>query len=179
MRRLLNSLLLCCNLMFIFTSAMSAQQPLTGTNHNSAGNIFDALSASNPREGVVTIEQSESIRSRVGKVSLRGNAVLGQDGNVTIVSGFRIQAYNGNMRNSKEEVYARMNKIRQILPEYNCYIQYKAPFWRLLVGDFLTSQEAVEVSSRLKTALPHVSKEVYIVKDRVNIKNYSDINEQL
>ena len=48
------------------------------------------------------------------------------------------------------------------------YIGYKAPSWRLRVGDFRTRDEAEEMLKQLKKAFPAYSRELTIVVDRIN-----------
>ena len=46
---------------------------------------------------------------------------------------------------------------------------YKAPYWRLKVGDFLTREEAVAVMAELKKSFASLAGEMIIVRDRINV----------
>ncbi|KGN76471.1 hypothetical protein HQ47_00045 [Porphyromonas macacae] len=158
------------------TLSLSAQSNATYQKTGPAS-IFEALQSISEREGIITIHQSSEIRNRVGHVLTRNNQILGKEGNMYTVQGFRIQAYTGNTQESKSEAYSRAARIQNAFPEYNCYITFGAPFWRLQVGDFLTQQEAEEVKDLLKNALPGIAKEVYVVREKVRIRNYNPTTE--
>lgn len=141
--------------------------------------IFEALEGEVAGEGIIIIEQSTELRNLVGGVSARFRGILGREGNTTILQGFRIQVYNGNRPASKREAEHRAAQIRRLAPEYKVYITYNAPFWRLVVGDFLSNEEARDARSALLKTLPSWFRESYIVRDKVRIVNYTpDLNEQ-
>ncbi len=129
--------------------------------------IFEALSAEGKNEGRIIIHQPAHIRALIGKTSKR--ALIGLDSGeaIALSTGYRIQAYNGNLPTSKQEAYRRAEKIHQMLNNTPCYITYKAPFWRLLVGDFETIEDARVALGELKTSLPHIASELYIVRDNI------------
>ena len=54
-------------------------------------------------------------------------------------------------------------------PQYRSYISYKAPSWRLRIGDFKTQQEAKAALNRIKSVYPNFAREMVIVRDRINI----------
>ena len=122
-------------------------------------NIFDALEQIAPGEGLVTILQASELRSRIGQaVAPRGSGVLARDGAYSILNGYRIQLFNSNLPNAKTEAF-------------------RAPFWRLTVGNFLSHEEARAVRARLLLLLPAWGKESYIVRERVRILNYTAPHE--
>lgn len=134
--------------------------------------IFEALAGEVPGQGRIVIHQSEALRRLVGDVSNRYGAILSREGNTSLLQGYRIQFFSGNSAKSRSEASARAALIRQLAPEYTCYISYQAPFWRLVVGDFLSMSQAREIRQRLIDLLPSWSKESYVVKDKVRIVNY-------
>ena len=62
----------------------------------------------------------------------------------------------------------RERNIISRFPQMRPYIGYKAPSWRLRVGDFRTRDEAEEMLKQLKKAFPAYSRELTIVVDRIN-----------
>ena len=54
-------------------------------------------------------------------------------------------------------------------PQYRSYITYKAPAWRLRIGDFKTRGEAQAALARIKKIYPNYAREMVIVRDRINI----------
>lgn len=136
-------------------------------------NIFEALEGDAPGEGRIVIRQSSELKALVGGVSSRYRGVLGREGNTTLLQGYRIQVYNGNLSTSKAEVERRASIFRRLAPEYSCYTTYNAPFWRLVAGDFISMEAAKTARTKLLKAMPSWFKESYIVRDKVRIINYS------
>ncbi|MBQ6166818.1 MAG: SPOR domain-containing protein [Muribaculaceae bacterium] len=84
--------------------------------------------------------------------------------------GFRIQAYtDNNAKTGKANTQKRARDIAMKFPQYRSYISYKAPSWRLRIGDFKTQQEAKAALQRIKSVYPSFAREMVIVKDRINI----------
>lgn len=164
--------LLCC-------SVLSAQQMMGGTTRKATPRtIFEALEGEAPGEGRVVINQSAELKKLVGGISSKYKGILGREGNTTLMQGYRIQVYNGNLSSSKAEMERRAAQLRRLAPEYSCYTTYNAPFWRLVVGDFVTDAAARSARSKLLKVMPVWFKESYIVRDKVRIINYNpDLNE--
>lgn len=140
---------------------LSAQAPVQS--------IFDLLTKGGANKGKVTITQSSYIRGVVGKRPESFIAMDTQDG-YSKMKGYRIQVYSGNRLNSKNIAEERARRIAEVKPEYSTYVQYKAPFWRLHVGNFLTYQEAQAAMYQLKSAAPSYAKEMIVVRDQVFIQ---------
>lgn len=129
--------------------------------------IFDALSTNRPGEGIITIYQPIAIKAAVGKVSSRLGSLIGADGNIRLVQGYRVQVYNGNVSSSKREASRRASEIAQLYPDLHCDLTYRAPFWRLLVGEFSSREEAEHAEKELKESFPSYAREIYIVRDKI------------
>ena len=173
MKRSYRPLLSLSLLLVIGIQVASAQATPTKQPHR---NILEALETPAPGEGVVTIIQSPELRRLIG---VQGSAsVLGRDGNYTLLMGYRVQMFNSNRSGAKAEAYARAEQIRHIAPTMSSYITYKAPFWRLAVGNFATREEANQARARLVSTLPAWAQESYVVRDKVRILNYTEPNTQ-
>lgn len=135
-------------------------------------NIFEALQSEGPGQGTVLVEQPEAVRKLVGSVSGRLGSILGKEGNMTLMMGYRIQIYNGNQPNSKRQVEERAATLRMLAPEYSVYTTYKAPFWRLVIGDFRSMHEARQARTELLRILPAWGRESYVVRDRIRVPSY-------
>jgi hypothetical protein len=84
--------------------------------------------------------------------------------------GYRIQAYtDNNPKTAKAAAQKRARDIAMKFPQYRSYISYKAPAWRLRIGDFKTQQEAKNALNRIKSVYPKFAREMVIVRDRINI----------
>ena len=100
----------------------------------------------------------------------------GRDGNYTLLMGYRIQVFNSNLPNAKAEAYSRAEQLKRLAPSMSSYITYKAPFWKLTIGNFLTREEASQTRTSLVRTLPSWMRESYVVRDKVRILNYTDPN---
>lgn len=86
------------------------------------------------------------------------------------MAGFRVQVFSdNNARTAKNEARAKQRTISSRFPQYQTYVMYTSPYWRLKVGDFRTQQEANAAADELRKAFPAYSKEIRVVRDRVNI----------
>lgn len=84
--------------------------------------------------------------------------------------GFRIQAYtDNNPQTAKAAAQKRARDIAMKFPQYRSYISYKAPSWRLRIGDFKTQKEAQAALQRIKSVYPKYAREMVIVRDRINV----------
>ena len=84
--------------------------------------------------------------------------------------GYRIQAYSdNNHKTAKAAAQKRARDIAMKFPQYRSYISYKAPAWRLRIGDFKTQREAQAALQRIKSVYPKFAREMVIVRDRINI----------
>lgn len=141
-------------------------------------NIFEALEGEKPGEGTIVIEQPEALRRLVGGASVKFGRVLGREGNTSLLMGYRIQFYNGNLPTSKKEVEQRATSLRMLAPEFGVYVTYNAPFWRLVLGDFTSMEAARTARTKLLKTLPTWGKESYVVRDKVRIINYNPNSDE-
>ena len=91
------------------------------------------------------------------------------NGDVVYVSdrGYRIQIFSGNnQRESKNEAYQKEKELNSVLPDFDTYVTFNPPFWRLRVGNYRTSEEAHAAFRELKKSFPRW-KEMFIVRDVV------------
>lgn len=83
-------------------------------------------------------------------------------------SGYRIQAFTANnAQAAKVNATKRAKAIAMRFPQYRAYITYKAPSWRLRIGDFTSQREAQEVMRRMKRAFPNYA--FTVVRDRISV----------
>ncbi|MCH5345631.1 MAG: SPOR domain-containing protein [Muribaculaceae bacterium] len=86
------------------------------------------------------------------------------------MAGYRVQVFSdNNARTAKAEANAKARQIRNKFPQYQTHVMFTSPYWRLRIGDFKTRVEAEGAAAEIKTAFPTLSKEIRVVKDRVNI----------
>ncbi|MDE6485386.1 MAG: SPOR domain-containing protein [Duncaniella sp.] len=87
-------------------------------------------------------------------------------------AGFRVQVFSdNNTRTAKNEARAKARQVSARFPNLSTYVRYTSPYWRLKVGDFRTRQEADEAAEQLRKAFPAFSKEIRVVRDRINLSD--------
>ncbi len=120
--------------------------------------------------GRVSIQQDERLSALVGtqpKVYTAGGTKLESQ---TSVNGFRIRIHSGNQQSvSKNRCYSIEARIREQQPDLPTYVTFKTPNWRISVGDFRTSEEASAMLAQLRREFPEFSKEMFIVKEKINL----------
>lgn len=154
---------LICGVLFLLCSyATMAQQP-------SRSAIFEALQAMEPGAGVVLVTQSPEIEALVGvkSGSLLDNVRMVNG--FAVISGYRIQVYSGNLRNSKAIATQRRNQVNALYPELLPTVEYDAPFWRVRVGNFVEQSEAQAKMQELRKAFPSFAREMYIIRSQVRL----------
>ncbi len=128
--------------------------------------IIDELQTDRFMAGTVRIEASPEINRLIGKKTNLSNVA----GNFIKTNGHRVQIFSGNEpRVSKEEAYKKQELINETFPDIPTYVTYKAPYWRLRVGDFRSHEEAFLAMKQIVQEIPALKKESYVVKDEIKI----------
>lgn len=124
----------------------------------------------NETRGQVTVTMPAQLKERLKPEN--GNAENGMPTkSLKSNVGYRIQAYSGSGTHSRQEAQGRMSRISAKYPYLRSNIVYKAPSWRLRVGDYRTRQEAKDALEEMKDAFPSYAKELTIVVDRIHVDN--------
>jgi hypothetical protein len=133
--------------------------------------IFDSFERPpKPGEGTVIIHQSESLKQLVGTCIDSENIDVVNGKTYLVTRGFRVQVYSGNnQRTSKEEALNKQVRIKELYPDVEAYVTYKAPFWILHVGDFRSFEEASYLHRSLREAFPQIKNEIKIVEDDIRL----------
>lgn len=71
------------------------------------------------------------------------------------MAGYRVQVFSdNNARTAKNEARSKQRVISSRFPNYQTYVMYTSPYWRLKVGDFKTQREANAAAEELRKAFP-------------------------
>ena len=76
------------------------------------------------------------------------------------IKGYRIQLFSGTERNNANEVKTRFLKL---YPEFNAYLLYNQPYYKIRVGNFRTRLDAEVAYQKIK----NVFDECIIVSDNI------------
>jgi GTP cyclohydrolase I len=129
--------------------------------------IIDELETPVPGEGIVQITSDPKITALIGVLSPE---ISVNEADYVKTNGYRILAYmSNNPRTAERELSDKGNLIKEMFPDIAVYKGYTAPNWKLLVGDFMTKEEANVFRQQIKKSIPALGKEMYIVPDKINI----------
>ena len=130
-----------------------------------AQTIVDNLqSQTNASDGIIRIKCDPSIIALIGKPN--GQLAASSTSNFVERNGFRIQVC---MEKVRTDAASKQSAIQSAFPELFTDLRFEAPNWRLLVGNFMTREEAVSVQQHLQKEFPSFGKEMYIVQDKIRL----------
>ncbi len=115
------------------------------------------------KEGKENNKQGDSNADNGKKKANEGHTVAGHKG------GYRIQAMIVTGSKGKGQATARAREIASKFPHYRTYITYKAPSWRLRLGDFDSQEDARSALAKMRRSFPSFSGEMSVVRDRINV----------
>lgn len=114
-------------------------------------------------KGSVVVVKDPLIDSLISR-RINLNKGVAHTGTPIVVNGYRIQIFYGNER---KEAYHIQDKFKSLYPEYNTYISYTQPNYRVKVGDFRTRLEAQKMMVELRPIFPTL----FIFNERINPTN--------
>ena len=147
----------------------SAQSPdfLTEITRDSILVIDQPAALASRLKPVVNIETTE--QSVIESESVEQSAQPPAKQNERTV-GYRVQVFSdNNIRTAKAEARNKAAAVTAAMPHYRTYVTYESPFWRLRVGDLRSKADATEAADELKRTFPAFSREIRVVRDRVNL----------
>lgn len=119
---------------------------------------------------LIYIADDEPSREAAAPASSAGEAATSTSGSHQ--AGYRVQVFSdNNTRTAKNEARTKARQVSARFPHLSTYVKYTSPYWRLKVGDFRSRQEADEVADQLRKAFPAFSKEIRVVRDRINLSD--------
>lgn len=130
--------------------------------------------------GVITVSQPSSLESRLRKDAIeKENKELTEEASNAAgevkkqpqvkTGGYRVQVFSdNNPHTAKNEARAKAKEVTLAFPQYRSYVVFTAPYWRLRVGDFRSHEEAEAAATLIKKRFPNFSREVRVVRDRIN-----------
>lgn len=86
------------------------------------------------------------------------------------IKGYRIRVFSGNQQNvSKTKAYKIQDEINAKMPDLSTYVSFKTPNWRIMVGDYRTSEEANSMLRVLRKEFPSLGKEMFVVSEDIEL----------
>ena len=127
-----------------------------------------AISAHLRESGRVTLQQDPRLEALVAPTPKAYQNARRADAYYTM--GYRVRVFSGNNQvQSKTLAYQIETELKEKQPELETYVVFKTPNWRLLVGNYRTSEEAIAALRDLKKAFPERGREMFVVKDEIEL----------
>lgn len=124
-------------------------------------------------KGNVVVIKNPAIDSLIARRILLNKLVTNNSVNKSassvVVYGYRVQAYFGTDR---KEAYKTQAKLKQQYPNFETYISYNLPNYRIKIGDFRNRLEAEKLLSQLRSSYPTL----FIFNERINPPKNQDYN---
>lgn len=158
-------------LAFWFGACTAAKSQKTAATPDS-GSVNEDLSKTRPKYTPSTAEKTapkpdykapEPTADATKKVNEKLDSIHVFNGTIMTAEGYRILIYNGNSSEASRDVRLQANEL---FPNIHTYIEWKAPSFKVKVGDFLDKLEAYYVLSDLQKTFPAA----ILVPDKVNLR---------
>ena len=150
--------LLTLLLVFLLSGVAKAQY--------AGGNICNHLLST----GRVSIIQDNRLTELLGSQPKAYYVNGAQPDKATKVKGFRIRVFSGNQQNtSKNKAYKIQTELTTKMPELSTYVTFKTPNWRLMVGDYRTTEEANSMLRVLRKEFPNYGKDMFVVSEEIEL----------
>lgn len=88
--------------------------------------------------------------------------------NTRSANGFRVVIFFDNGSSARSEAERIQSRFAEEFPDVKCDIRYENPYFKLLAGNCITSEEAVVLLGRVRSSYP----EAYIMRDEIPIQNF-------
>ena len=123
------------------------------------------------RGSVVEVKDPEidSLIARRLYLNRNANNYTSNNSKALVLYGYRVQVFFGSDRKGAYNLQA---KFKDLYPEFDSYITYTQPNYRVKVGDFRTRSEAEKLMSQLRPSFPTL----FIFNEKINppkIENYN------
>lgn len=154
------------SLVVCFTAGLVAQQaPII--RHMTQAGTDTTIVILQPGELMERLQFQEAPQNEEPRVKSQEPRAESQ-GTIKKGVGFRVQVYSDNNPHSaKNNARSRQRAVASRCGKYRTYVSYAAPYWRTRVGDFVTEREANAAAAELRRLFPAFSKEIRVVRDRI------------
>ena len=124
----------------------------------SQSKIFSTLAETKQGWGKVTIQQEARIETIVSKHIEVNQKAKG-------FPGYRVQVYFGSGSDAKNTAHKIRNSLNTAFTDYDSYLVYEAPYFKVRVGDFRNRNEAYKAFKLIQASYPGA----FIVDDLIGL----------
>jgi hypothetical protein len=80
------------------------------------------------------------------------------------MDGYRIEIFSSSALNGKEQALKKKVEFLSLYPDVNVYVKFRAPVFKVRIGDFRTKKDAMKLYNRVRKNYPGA----FIVPDIIN-----------
>ncbi|MGJ1285943.1 SPOR domain-containing protein [Sphingobacterium spiritivorum] len=142
----------------MFGCAVFAKAQQSGQVEVFKDSLISVLQAYRSEEGINPSLEKKTVS--IGKISVVDKSKMKR----VKVRGFRVQIFSGASRN---EAYAEQGRFKNLYKEYEAYVNYDEPNYRVKVGDFTSRSEANNLMRILRSQFDNVfvfTEDVYVYR---------------
>ncbi|WP_258862224.1 SPOR domain-containing protein [Sphingobacterium spiritivorum] len=142
----------------MFGCAVFAKAQQSGRVEVFKDSLISVLQAYRSEEGINPSLEKKTVS--IGKTSVVDKSKMKR----VKVRGFRVQIFSGASRN---EAYAEQGRFKNLYKEYEAYVNYDEPNYRVKVGDFTSRSEANNLMRILRSQFDNVfvfTEDVYVYR---------------
>ncbi|OFX33085.1 MAG: hypothetical protein A2X08_11205 [Bacteroidetes bacterium GWA2_32_17] len=118
--------------------------------------IFSQLNETNAGCGKITLNQEPRIEAIVAKHIEINQKAKG-------FPGYRVQVYFGSGSDAKSLANKVRNNLNNEFPDYDSYLIYEAPYFKVRIGDFRNRNESYKAFKLIQSNYP----QAFIVDDLI------------
>ena len=117
-----------------------------------------------------TGENGRSARIEIYESGNTGGVIRRGEAAATLqtANGFRIVIFFDNGSTARSEAEKIKASFSSVYPDVSCDIRYENPYFKVLAGNCITSEEAVILLGRIRSSYP----EAYIMREDIQIQNF-------
>ncbi len=151
--------------LLLFATFVSCILKINAIEPSDSATIIDEINAG----GNITIVAPDELANRLRHTTVATDTTETTSDQPNVRVGYRVQVFDdNNATTAKRNAQARKQQIENRFPEFNAYIQFRSPYWRVKVGDFPTRSEAEVAMEAIRQAFPSLSSQLRVVRDRIN-----------
>lgn len=142
----------------IYGSAMLAQAQQSGRVEVLKDSLISVLQLYRSEEGINPSLEKKTVA--IGRTTVVDRTKMKR----VKTRGFRVQIFSGP---SRSEAYAEQGRFRNLYKEYDAYVNYDEPNYRVKVGDFTSRSEANNLMRILRSQFENVfvfTEDVYVYR---------------
>lgn len=156
--------LLIISLLLLFAGKASGQKDTVVITDSipTTYNVFEIFQSDDSIHSTIKIYQDKRIETLFMDKQLMNSS--------GVIAGYRVQVFSSNMhQTAKNEAFRVERLMTERFPNKGVYVTYTSPFWKVRMGDFRTLEEAREFRDELSAIFPSLKKEMYVVRDQINL----------